>query len=104
MPFEPTVREIVDETVPLVEVVPGYGPPVVLVAGPVVLLSLLLAGPFAALVTIVVALAAVAAVIGLIGAVLASPFLLVRYVRGHRPHRASMPAVHTAQLVPGGAR
>jgi hypothetical protein len=46
-----------------------------------VLFALMLAGPFALLVTLVVALAAAAALVTLAGAILASPYLVIRHVR-----------------------
>jgi apolipoprotein N-acyltransferase len=82
-PAEPTLGETVDETAPLVGVVPLYGPPVLILAVPWLLLALTLAGPFAVLVTVVVLLAAAAAVVALIGAVLAAPYLLARHVRAY---------------------
>jgi hypothetical protein len=94
----PTFGEMVDESLPLVGIVPGYGPPVVLLAGPWLLLALMLAGPFALLVTLVVLLAAAAAVVGLIGAILAVPYVLFRHLRGYRAGHASMRA-RAAQAV-----
>ena len=46
-----------------------------------VLFALMLAGPFALLVTLVVALAAAAALVTLAGAILATPYLLIRHFR-----------------------
>lgn len=82
---EPAVRAIVDETLPLIGAVPFYGPPVVALAGPVVLLSLLIAGPFALVATIValivVVIVAAVALVAVVGAILAAPVLLVRRFR-----------------------
>lgn len=89
IPADPTLGETVDETVPLVGVVPFYGPPVVVVAGPWLLLSLVLAGPFAVLVTFAALLAAAAALVALIGATLVAPYLLVRRLRADRAAHAS---------------
>jgi hypothetical protein len=86
----PTVGEEADETLPLVGAVPIYGPPIIVLAAPWLLLSLMLAGPFAVLVTLVVALVAVAVLVGLIGAILATPYLLVRHVRRYRAPHAPM--------------
>ncbi len=44
----------------------------------------MLAGPFAFLVTLIVVLVAAAALVTLAGAILATPYLLVRHLRGHR--------------------
>ena len=94
---------MLDETLPLVGAVPVYGPPVVLLAGPWILLALMLAGPFALLVTFVLLLAAAAALAGLIGVILAAPFLLVRHLREHRADHAPVRAP-AARLVAAGSR
>jgi hypothetical protein len=99
----PTSGEVVDETLPLVGAIPVYGPPVVLVAGPWVLLALMVAGPFALLFTLVLLVVAAAALVGLIGAILAAPYLLVRRLRGYRAARVSMRAP-AAPLVAAGSR
>ena len=100
---EPTAGETLDETLPLVGAVPVYGPPIILLLGPWLLLALMLAGPFALLLTFVVLLAAAAALVGLIGAILAAPYLLVRHLRetrtSHAPRRAPAP-----RLVAAGSR
>ena len=70
--------EIVQETEPLSGAVPVYGPPIALVAAPWLLIGLMLAGPFALLVTIVVAIVVAAGLVVLIGAILAAPFVLAR--------------------------
>ena len=77
----PTAGAILDEILPLIGVIPVAGPPAILVAGPWLLLALMLAGPFALLFTLAAVLVAAAALIGLIGAILAAPYLLVRTVR-----------------------
>jgi hypothetical protein len=87
-----TADDVFEETSALVGVVPFYGPPVVLLAAPWLFLSLILAGPFAVLVTLVLAVLVAAALVALACAILASPYLLVRGVRGyrasHRPLRS----------------
>jgi hypothetical protein len=108
---QPTAGAMLDEILPLIGVIPVAGPPVVLVAGPWLLFALMLAGPFALLVTLVVVLVAAAALIGLIGAILAAPYLLVRHVRGYlarhatsralaQPLPANPPAVADRALLP----
>jgi len=94
----PTVAEILAETDDLVEFVPVAGPPVVLVLGPWVFLALMLAGPFAVLVAFVVMVFAATVLVGLTGALIASPYLLVRRLRGYRTRRASRRAP-SAQVV-----
>jgi hypothetical protein len=88
---EPTVREMLDETLPLVGAVPVYGPPVILLAGPWLLLVLALAGPFALLLTFVALLATAAVLLALIGAILAAPYVLARHLH-RRWAEHSMPA------------
>ena len=70
--------EIVQETEPLSGAVPVYGPPIALVALPWLLIGLMLAGPFALLVTIVVAFVVAAGLVMLIAAILAAPLVLAR--------------------------
>jgi hypothetical protein len=94
----PTFRAMLAELVPLVEAIAGYGPPVILV-GPWVLLALMLAGPFAVLLTLVVVML-VAAIVPV--ALVAGPYLLIRRVRDHRAQRA-ISRDHAAQLVPVGS-
>jgi hypothetical protein len=65
------------------------GPPVLVGWAGTALLALLLTGPFALLVTLVVALVAATAVVALAAAILATPFLLVRHVRAHWPRRTA---------------
>ena len=98
-PFTPQpADDMLDEILPLVGAVPVYGPPVVFLAGPWLLLCLMLAGPFAFLVTLVVLIAAAAAIVALIGAILASPYLLARHVHRSWTARAAMRA-EAPQLV-----
>jgi hypothetical protein len=95
----PTVGEMLAETVPLADVIAGFGPPVVFLAGPWLLFVLALAGPFALVFTFVVVLVAAALLVLLAGTILASPYLLVRHLRRRRTGHLSVssPAV---QLVP----
>ena len=90
-----TVGEEFDEALPLFGAVWVAGPPIILVAGPLVLLALMLAGPFVLIVTLVVVLVAAAALVGLS---VAAPYLLVRHFRGHRadPTSTHAPAVNFA--------
>jgi hypothetical protein len=77
----PTVDELLEDTLPLIDTVFVAGPPVLVAWAGTVLLALMLAGPFALLVTFVVALAAAAALVTLAGAILATPYLLIRHFR-----------------------
>jgi hypothetical protein len=79
----PTLGDMVADIVPVLETVFVAGPPVVFVWAGTVLLALMLAGPFAFLVTLIVVLVTAAALVTLAGAILAAPYLLVRHLRGH---------------------
>jgi hypothetical protein len=77
------------------------GPPVLLVWAGMVLLALMLAGPFALMAMVVVALAAATVLVAFAGVVVASPFLLVRHLRTRRQRRAvSAPARPLASVQP----
>jgi hypothetical protein len=95
----PAHDEGLGELIPLIGVVLGYGPPIVLLAGPLVVFALALTGPFLLLLTLVVLLVACAVLVALAGAIVAAPYLLVRRFGRHRLPRThrSAPAV---QLVP----
>jgi hypothetical protein len=79
-PGSPTFGEMVAEVLPLVGAVYQAGPPIFLAWAGIVLFALMLAGPFALIVTLVVVLAAVAGLVALAGAILATPYLLIRHV------------------------
>jgi hypothetical protein len=91
-------REMVAEIAPLVEAVPGEGPPFFLLAGWWVLLALMLSGPFAFLVVLVLAMVVAAALVAAVAAaiyvIVTAPYRLVR-----RARRASASA-RAPQLVP----
>jgi hypothetical protein len=70
----------VAQIVPVTRAVFVAGPPVLAAWTGIVFFALMLAGPFALLVTFVVVLAAAAAVVALAGAILASPYLIGRQV------------------------
>jgi hypothetical protein len=92
-----TVGEILAEVVPLAGVIAWFGPPVAFLAGPWLLLVLVLAGPFAVVFTFLVVAALVVLVAGLI---LATPYLLVRQLRRHLAGRAAIrrPALRLASI------
>lgn len=99
---EPALDDGPGAILALIGVVPVAGPPLVFMAGPLVLFALLLAGPALLVLTLVAALVACAALVAVAGAIVASPYLLVRSLGRHRLARAhrSAPA---ARLVPVGA-
>ena len=80
----PTLGDMLADIVPVLATVFVAGPPVLVAWAATVLLALMLAGPFAFLVTLIVVLVAAAALLTLAGAILAMPYLLVRHLRGHR--------------------
>jgi hypothetical protein len=80
----PALGDMHDDIVPVLATVFVAGPPVVVAWAGTVLLALMLAGPFAFLVTLILVLVAAAALLMLAGAILATPYLLVRHLRGHR--------------------
>jgi hypothetical protein len=82
---------MVGECVSLLCCVAFYGPPVVFLAAPCLFLALLLIGPFAVIVTLVVALLVTAALVAGIGALLATPYLMIR-------RRASVPRPVTVRM------
>jgi hypothetical protein len=86
---DPTFGEMVAEVVPLIDAVAGYGPPVIFLAGPWLLLGLMLSGPFAVLVILVVFMVVAATVVvALTAAILVVPYLLVRRLHGQRARHA----------------
>src|SRR4051794_25497758 len=82
VPARPTLGDMVAEIGPLVGAIYVAGPPVLVAWVGTVLFALMLAGPFVLIVTLVVALAAAAAVVALAGTILATPYLLIRYLSG----------------------
>jgi hypothetical protein len=75
--------EIFAETVPIIDAPACYGPPVTFVLGPWLLLVLLLIGPFALIVTVLLVLAIAAGLLAVCVAVIASPYLLIRHLHAH---------------------
>jgi hypothetical protein len=85
----PTRREIIEGVEPLTVVPAFFGPPVVFLLGPWLLLVLLLIGPAALLITLILAFVVVAAALAALAALLASPYLVIHYLRSR--HHASRP-------------
>jgi hypothetical protein len=83
-----TAATMLDEIVPLIDAIPLYGPPIAFIAIPWILFALLLAGPFALLVTIVIALLAARLLIVALAAIIVSPYLLVRHLRSASTHHS----------------
>src|SRR3954465_10899416 len=103
----PTLRDEGTEVGPIIGTVFVAGPPVLLAWTGTVLFALMLAGPFALLVTLVIAFAAAAAVVTLAGAILAPPSVLVRHVRvrlAERRQGSGAPAPIATVVAAGAAR
>jgi hypothetical protein len=102
----PTVGELLEDTLPVIDTVYVAGPPVLVLWAGTVLLALMLAGPFALVATFVVAIAAAAAVVTLTVAILASPYLLVRHLRARVANRGEVSEGWTpiATAVAGASR
>ncbi|MET0686188.1 MAG: hypothetical protein ABW060_12795 [Solirubrobacteraceae bacterium] len=86
-----------DELVPLLGVIAVAGPPVLLLAGPLVLIALMVAGP---VVLILTGVALVVGAAGLLGVVLAVPYLLLRAVHARPASPRPAPAWHRLAQVP----
>ena len=103
----PTLRAEVGEIDPIIGTVFVAGPPVLIMWAGTVLFALMLAGPFALLVTFVLVFVAAATLVALAGAILASPYLLVRHVGlrlARRRRVAEAPAPIATVVAVGAAR
>lgn len=97
--LRPVPGEMLAELVPLIGVIPGYGPPAVFVLGPWLFLALIVGGPLAWLFALVVVMVIVATVLAVLAAaMLVVPYLLVRHLRRRRASRAAISAP-AAQVV-----
>ena len=93
----PTWVERIAETAPIIDAPAYFGPPVSFVLGPWLLLLLLLIGPAALLITLVLAFVLAAGALAALVALLASPYLLVRHLRARHPawrHRFAFAGRH----------
>ena len=103
----PTFGDQLSEVIPVFDTVYVAGPPVLVVWAGTVLFALMLAGPFALVVALAVALAAAATVVTLAGAILATPYLLIRHFRARvakRRHVSEAPAPIATFVAAGAAR
>jgi hypothetical protein len=98
-PAPPRYDEAPAEILPILGTVVVAGPPVLLGWLGTVLLALMLAGPFALLVTLAAVVVAAIAVVALAGAILASPYLVVRHLRGRWAHRTTGDAATRVVIV-----
>jgi len=101
----PTFREILDDILPVIGVIVVAGPPVIFLAGPWLLLVLMLSGPFALVVAYVVVGLVAVALLAALAAIVVAPFVLVR--RLHRTYRSAratgvpVPQIVSAPLAAG---
>jgi hypothetical protein len=91
-PSRPHWGEVFAQTGPLIVAPAFFGPPIIYVLGPWLLLVLLLIGPFALIFTLLLVAAAAACLLTVCVAVIASPYLLMRHLHAHRPLRAKLRA------------
>ncbi len=96
----PTLGEMVDEILPLIGVVLVAGPPVIFIAGPWLLLALMLSGPFALLVAFAAVMVVAAVLLSTLAGIFVMTLILVR--RLHRTYRMSpalgVPRAHAAPV------
>ena len=87
-PGRPTLGAAFAQTAPLISAPAFFGPPIIYVLGPWLLLVLLLIGPFALIFTLVLVTAAATGLLAVCVAVIASPYLLIRHLHAHGTGRA----------------
>jgi hypothetical protein len=83
-PGQPTWADLFRERTPLVSAPAFFGPPIIFILGPWLLLVLLLIGPVALIFTGLLVLAVAAVLLAALAAVIASPYLVIRHLRAHR--------------------
>jgi hypothetical protein len=89
----PTFADTLGQVAPLITAPAFFGPPVIFVLGPWLLLVLLLIGPVALLITFVILAAVAAGLLVALVALIASPYLLVRHLRERHATASPAPAV-----------
>ena len=77
----PTVSDRIQEVLPLLSAPAYFGPPVVFLLGPWLILVLLLIPPAAVLITFVLIVLLAGGLLAAVGLLIASPYLLVRHLR-----------------------
>ena len=98
-----TWREVFDERAPLIGAPAFFGPLVVYLLGPWLLVLPVLVGPFALILTVLLVLAVAAGLLVVFVAVIASPYLVVRHLHAHdmvrvTPHEAAAGVGHRVAL------
>jgi hypothetical protein len=107
----PAFREMLEDVVPVIGVVLVAGPPAIALAGPWVLIALMLSAPFAVLVAFALVVLAAVAVVAALAAIVASPYVLVRHLRhvhalraAEREEIAPQPSIARARLLGAHSR
>jgi len=95
----PTFGETLAQTVPLISAPAFFGPPVIFLLGPWLLLVLLLIPPAAFLITLMAVFLLAAGLLVAVGALIASPYLLVRHLRAR--HSVAPPAPVALEVAGG---
>jgi hypothetical protein len=101
-PDRPTLTDRLGETVPLISAPAFFGPPVIFLLGPWLLLTLLLIPPAALLLTMVAVFLLGAGVLVALGALIASPYLLLRHLQARHATPRLAPAVSELAGARGG--
>ena len=82
-----------------------FGPPIIFVLGPWLLLVFLLIGPLALLLTGLLVMAAATGLLAVFAAVIASPYLLIRHLHARgRPRVETRAFLHLVRTHLGGSR
>jgi hypothetical protein len=110
-PDPPTLAERLGETVPLISAPAFFGPPVIFLFGPWLLLVLLLIPPAALLITMAAVFLLGAGLLVALGALIASPYLLVRHhlharhsIAGEAPAVSEVAGAHSERPVTPSVR
>lgn len=97
----PTWGETLLATAPIVGSPAFFGPPIIFVLGPWLLLVLLLIPPAAFLITLVLVAIATAGLLVALGALVASPYLLVHHLRTRHASQRRRFALVRRRVAPG---
>ena len=92
----PTVGDRLQEVLPLISAPAYFGPPVVFVLGPWLLLVLLLIPPAALVITFALIVLLGAGLLAALGTLIASPYLIVRHMRAR--HGVARPAPAASEI------
>jgi hypothetical protein len=101
----PTWAELLDERMAMIGAPAFFGPPIIFVLGPWLLVVFLLIGPLALLLTGLLVMAAATGLLAVLAAVIASPYLLIRHLHARGRLRVEPRAfLHLVRTRRGGSR